>query len=222
MPRTGRAILCQVADRHGVHPSQVLADIHMLSINSAERQVLDKARIEAIVLMRDELNYSFNRIANVLERTKTAVWRAYQKATVNTPAKRFDSEELEAHFRLIAGTDTAMILREYLDATTNELILLAVVINAYPRWLDEPSVVARYEEGVVRILNEMRAEFPEESIKRLAHRLEKRIIKAGIPAPFSKRKPSQFCLTDEFALWCHNQFGRPVYIPAAVISSLER
>lgn len=118
--------------------------------------------------------------------------------------------ELEAKLDELAGATLAEKLRDELGLKMRCAILLAIVIEHYPRQVRELSIFALYDHACVKLNYGFRSGATRDLMFKNAQALKDHFIERGWPEPSRPgNMPGSRVLTQSAAQWLHDRIGSP-------------
>lgn len=211
--RSAYAILDAVAQSKGYARPDIMARTRVPE--------LDVLRVTAYVALRDEKGWGASRIARLFDRDKGGIHRAMKRhderskivdlASQHTPYV----EELEAQIRRMSGCELSHQVAHRLGFASWQAVFLSCLMESYPSVITVEKLCTLYDWAFERLYVSDRDPVAPDMVKQFVSKLRKWCVTQGLSEPITRVNPGGIILTDEMALWLHNQFGKPVYVAEA-------
>lgn len=176
----------------------------------------DRARASAYRALVTELDWNQSQIARLFGRSRAAVsWSLSQPLP---PADLEEQiEDLQLQLRRLAGAELAHQVAARLGLPAWQSIFMAILIEAYPKPRAVESMCELYDEASRMLGHGKQAGVNRNLVKAFSNRVNLETREQGFPAVVRYVPPGAYILTEDAALWCANNIGRP-FIPAVAAS----
>lgn len=197
---TALAVVQRVAESRGLQPERLF--------DRTREPAIDAARTAAYRALMGELNMSQGRIARLFGRTQPAISIALKRPEPDSdPHERI--EDLERMLRRLSGCELSHVVTARLGLVPWMSILASILIEAYPRIVSVEAMSELYDEASRRMGHGKQAGVVDAQVRAFISRARAQITGQGLPEPFKAIRPQGYALTEEFALWCSHNIGRP-------------